>query len=145
MEWQYTLVDLPTIARRILSTYGAKRVYALEGELGAGKTTLVAELCRQLGVRVPTSSPTFSIVNSYPSPRGEVLHLDAYRLDTTEEALAAGLEEQIATAPYAVFIEWPAVLEPLLPDDVVFMRLSHDSTDSVQRRRLTITTGHPAS
>jgi tRNA threonylcarbamoyladenosine biosynthesis protein TsaE len=145
MQWHYTLDELPDIARQLLFTYGGKRVYALEGELGAGKTTLVAEMCRQLGVSEPTSSPTFSIANSYPTPEGDILHLDAYRLDSVEEALAAGLEEQIADARYAVFVEWPAVLEPLLPDDVVFLRLFHDSSESTDRRRLTITTGLPAS
>jgi tRNA threonylcarbamoyladenosine biosynthesis protein TsaE len=139
MQRQYTLDDLPEIARLILAEYGRDRVYALEGQLGAGKTTLVAELCRQLGATVTASSPTFSIVNSYPSPAGDILHLDAYRLEDIAEALDAGLEEQIAEAPTAVFVEWPAVIKPLLPEDVVFLRLSHDSSESVRRRRLTIT------
>jgi tRNA threonylcarbamoyladenosine biosynthesis protein TsaE len=95
------------------------------GELGAGKTTLVAEMCRQLGVSESTSSPTFSIVNQYEGKDGIIYHLDCYRLDSVEEAIGAGLEELLAEAPGTVFIEWPAIIEPLLPDNAVILRLDH--------------------
>lgn len=121
----YTSNDLPKVATNLLQEYGVNRVYALMGELGAGKTTLVAEMCRQLGVSESTSSPTFSIVNQYEGKEGIIYHLDCYRLDTVEEAISAGLEEMLAEAPSTVFIEWPAVIEPLLPDDAVILRLGH--------------------
>ncbi|MEM9930043.1 MAG: tRNA (adenosine(37)-N6)-threonylcarbamoyltransferase complex ATPase subunit type 1 TsaE [Bacteroidota bacterium] len=122
---EYTPTDLPRVAADILSTYGAKRVFALLGELGAGKTTLVAELCRQLGVSTPTSSPTFSIVNEYDGTDGIIYHLDCYRLESVEEAIAAGLEDLFEAPANAVFVEWPAVIEPLLPEDTVVIRLGH--------------------
>jgi tRNA threonylcarbamoyladenosine biosynthesis protein TsaE len=128
----YTPNDLPQVAAALLQEYGPNRVYALIGELGAGKTTLVAEMCRQLGVVEPTSSPTFSIVNQYKGDGGIIYHLDCYRLDTVEEAIRAGLEELLAEAPGTVFIEWPAVIEALLPDDAVVLRLSH-SEDGASR------------
>ena len=112
--------------------------------MGAGKTTLVRELCRCLGVTGPVSSPTFSIVNTYAAPAGEVYHLDCYRLGDLHEALDAGLEELIAGAPGAVFVEWPEVIEPLLPPGVVFLRLSHDPEGN-DRRRLNVITGYSAS
>ncbi|MBB4079128.1 tRNA threonylcarbamoyladenosine biosynthesis protein TsaE [Lewinella aquimaris] len=149
MDIWYTLDDLSRVATQLLTTYGNQRIYTLEGELGTGKTTLVAELCRQLKVSEPVSSPTFSIVNEYRTAAGGTIHhLDCYRLESVEEAIEAGLEELLATAPAttadAVFVEWPAVIEPLLPDRVVFLSLYHDP-DGGGRRRLSINTGHPPS
>lgn len=144
MEMWYSLQDLPAVAARLLAHTGHERTFALTGELGAGKTTLVAELCRQMGVEEPVSSPTFSIVNEYRGARGTVYHLDCYRLEDVEEAIAAGLEELLATAAGAVFVEWPAVIEPLLPPDVVFLRLGHDPQGGEQRH-LSITGGESVS
>ena len=142
MELTYSLAEVPEVAGRILDRYGPDAVYALEGDLGAGKTTLVAELCRRLGVREPVSSPTFSIVNEYDGERGTIYHLDCYRLRDAAEAVEAGIEELLETAPGAVFVEWPAVIEPLLPEGVVFLRFRHDTPDG-GRRHLHITTGRP--
>ncbi|MGB3801182.1 MAG: tRNA (adenosine(37)-N6)-threonylcarbamoyltransferase complex ATPase subunit type 1 TsaE [Lewinella sp.] len=140
MEITYRLPEVPQVAERVLAHAGSERIFALEGELGAGKTTLVAEMCRRLGVTEPVSSPTFSIVNEYDGREGTIYHLDAYRLNSIMEAVDAGIEELLQTAESAVFVEWPAVLEPLLPDGVVFLRLRHDSADG-GRRHLEITTG----
>ncbi|PPK87646.1 tRNA threonylcarbamoyladenosine biosynthesis protein TsaE [Neolewinella xylanilytica] len=140
MKITYALDAVPEVAARLLREVGTDRIYALEGALGAGKTTLVREICRQLGVTDPVSSPTFSIVNTYSSPAGVIYHLDCYRLECVEEAIDAGIEELLETAESAVFVEWPAVIEPLLPDDVVFLRFDHDATDP-ERRHLQITTG----
>ncbi|WP_116127575.1 tRNA (adenosine(37)-N6)-threonylcarbamoyltransferase complex ATPase subunit type 1 TsaE [Lewinella sp. IMCC34183] len=136
MQLTYTLGELPAVAARILA--GGGRVFALTGDLGAGKTTLVAELCRQLGVTEPVSSPTYGIVNVYDGTAGEIYHLDCYRLADTGEALDAGLEEVLGADAGAVFVEWPEVIEPLLPADVVFLRLGHDPQGR-GRRHLTIT------
>ncbi|CAH1001425.1 tRNA threonylcarbamoyladenosine biosynthesis protein TsaE [Neolewinella maritima] len=142
MDIHYTLPELPVLASKLLAEYGRDTVYALEGELGTGKTTLVAELCRQLGVTEPVSSPTYSIVNTYASPAGPVYHLDCYRLQDVAEAVDAGLEELLdaptANGAAAVFIEWPAVIQPLLPPDVVFLRLYHLATE--EQRRIHVTT-----
>jgi len=122
----YKLAELPDLVTRLLAEHGHHRTYALLGELGAGKTTLVAEYCRQLGVTEPTSSPTFSIVNRYTGAKGPVYHLDAYRLESIQEALDAGLEE-IFTGheTCTVFVEWPRVIEDLLPENTVVLRLGH--------------------
>ena len=123
---RYTSAQIPALASQLIEQLGRNRTYALLGELGAGKTTLVAEMCRQLGVKEPTSSPTFSIVNQYATTEGPVYHLDCYRLETIREALDAGLEELFAGhEEYPIFVEWPAVVEDLLPDDTVVLRLRH--------------------
>lgn len=123
---RYTSAQIPALASQLIEQLGRNRTYALLGELGAGKTTLVAEMCRQLGVKEPTSSPTFSIVNQYATAEGPVYHLDCYRLETIHEALDAGLEELFAGhEEYPIFVEWPAVVEDLLPDDTVVLRLHH--------------------
>lgn len=130
---RYTTAQIPALAGQLIEKLGRNRTYALLGELGAGKTTLVAEMCRQLGVTEPTSSPTFSIVNQYATAEGTVYHLDCYRLETIHEALDAGLEELFAGHEgYPIFVEWPAVVEDLLPDDTVVLRLSH-GTDGTTR------------
>lgn len=122
----YTLAELSNIVADLITAHGPNSTYALLGDLGAGKTTLVAEFCRQLGVTEPTSSPTFSIVNQYVGAQGSVYHLDCYRLESLEEALAAGLEDIFATHEnHTIFIEWPRVIEALLPDDTVVLRLGH--------------------
>lgn len=121
----YSSADLPQVAAALLRDYGPTRVFALVGELGAGKTTLVAELCRQLGVTEPTSSPTFSIVNQYRGANGTVYHLDCYRLESLQEALDTGLEDIFEQTESPVFVEWPAVIEALLPEDTVILRLRH--------------------
>lgn len=142
-EITYALEELPEVARTILAHFGPQRVYALVGELGAGKTTLVSEMCQQLGVTEPTSSPTFSIVNTYAGATGTVFHLDCYRLESLEEALAAGIEELFMATEGTLFVEWPAIIEPLLPPDVVYLHLGH--LPGGHSRQLQPTIGHPLS
>ncbi len=89
---RYTPDQIPTLATRLIESMGRNRTYALLGELGAGKTTLVSEFCRPLGVTEPTSSPTFSIVNQYETPAGPVYYLACYRLNSIHAPPDAGLE-----------------------------------------------------
>lgn len=135
----YTLDDLPRVAADLIQRFGTDHIYTLEGNLGAGKTTLVAEIAKQLGVTEPTSSPTFSILNQYEGTAGRIYHLDCYRLKSIEEALDAGLEEIVNEAGATVFIEWPEVIEPLLPSGVTNLRLEHSPTGG--SRQLTIDSG----
>lgn len=127
MDTWYTLQDLPATARRLIERYGKETVYALSGDLGSGKTTLVVEMCRQLGVADGVSSPSYGIVNEYGAPGAKTVHhLDCYRLNDVTEAIDAGIEDLLERADGTVFIEWPAVIEPLLPPGVVFLHLTHD-------------------
>lgn len=109
------LSELDAAARQILSRFPTDRIFLLYGEMGAGKTTLVNAFCRVLGVSDSTSSPTFSIVNEYRSPRSLIYHFDFYRLKNEEEALDLGYEEYFYTDAYC-FVEWPEKIPNLLPE-----------------------------
>ncbi len=103
---------LQAVADTLLSLlHKGYRVILLEGELGAGKTTLTQMLCRQIGVTEPVSSPTFSLVNEYTSPAfGTVYHMDLYRLEKEGDLVQIGLEEYLDSGQLCM-IEWPAIAE----------------------------------
>ena len=132
------LSDLPRAATQLRARLGATRVLLLNGDLGAGKTTLVQQLCAQLGVAEAVSSPTFALVNEYRRtlPGGgtePVYHLDLYRLKDAEEAVQMGLEEYLYSGYYCL-VEWPDVAEGLYPADSVRVRL--ETVDVATRKVL---------
>jgi len=97
------------------------RVFAFEGQMGAGKTTFIKTLCEAMGTEDVVNSPTFAIVNVYDVKqpyKGEVYHFDCYRLKEIREALDFGAEEYLYSGNYC-FIEWPEKIEALLPEDTV--------------------------
>ncbi len=115
--------EAESVARLILQSHPEARVFALHGELGAGKTTLIKGFCAALGVHDQASSPTFAIVNEYRSDHGgPVYHFDLYRLKNAEELQGIGFTEYIDSGAYC-FIEWPELAMGLLPDDALHVRL----------------------
>lgn len=116
------IADLDRAAREFVGMMTDATVYAFHGEMGAGKTTFIAALCRALGVRddEATSSPSFAIINEYRSDTTAELiyHFDLYRLETVEEALDLGVEDYFDSGALCL-LEWPERIEPLLPDDTV--------------------------
>jgi tRNA threonylcarbamoyladenosine biosynthesis protein TsaE len=118
---------LPALVPKLLEALAGRRKIALYGEMGAGKTTLVKAICQHLGVRGNTASPTFSLVNEYSyteSDGSEALfhHLDLYRLRTAQEAFDIGLEDLLYDPWYCV-IEWPQLVETLLPEETVRLEI----------------------
>lgn len=114
-EWTVnSLSELTHVAKELLALVGDNRVVCFHGELGAGKTTLIKEICRQLGVSEEVQSPSFSIVNEYVDANNEpVYHFDFYRLKTEEEAYDLGYEQYFFSG-YFCFIEWPEKVAGLL-------------------------------
>ena len=112
-------------ALEILRAVEPHRVLAFDGQMGAGKTTFIKKLCEEMGTVDVVNSPTFAIVNVYDVERpyrGEVYHFDCYRLKDIREAMDFGAEEYLYSGNYC-FIEWPEMIEPLLPDDTVYVRI----------------------
>ncbi len=111
--------QLDQVAEAILKAHPEERVFGFYGEMGAGKTTLIKALCRSLGVRDVTSSPTFAIINEYWTEAGEPLyHFDFYRIDEPADATRVGFEEYLYSGHYC-FIEWTEKVEEILQGDFV--------------------------
>ena len=113
------------------------RVFAFDGQMGAGKTTFIKKLCEQMGTMDVVNSPTFAIVNVYDVEqpyKGEVYHFDCYRLKDIREAMDFGAEEYLYSGNYC-FIEWPEKIEALLPEDTVWVKITPQADGS---RRLEI-------
>ena len=110
----------------LLKECGDRRVLAFDGVMGAGKTTLIKQLVEAMGSTDVVNSPTFAIVNVYDVEqpyKGEVYHFDCYRLKDIREALDFGAEEYLYSGNYC-FIEWPEMIDALLPEDTVRVRIT---------------------
>ena len=125
----YTLDEIDTVAKQLLDST-SDTIFLFYGEMGAGKTTLIKALEKQLGVKHETSSPTFSLVNEYEGSDKNIYHFDFYRLKNEEEALDMGFEDYLATDHY-IFIEWPDKIASFLPENCKKVKIT--STDVHQR------------
>ena len=106
--------QLPEVARKLLEAHPQERVFGFFGEMGTGKTTLIKEICRQLGVEGGMTSPTFAIVNEYWTRNGEPLyHFDFYRIEDPDDATRIGFQDYLYSGNYC-FIEWTDKVETLL-------------------------------
>jgi len=115
------LTHIHEAAREFISQIGSHKVFAFYGKMGAGKTTFVKAVCEELGVEDVITSPTFAIVNEYTphgSSEGGIYHFDFYRIKKLEEVYDMGYEDYFYSGALC-FIEWPELIEELLPDDAV--------------------------
>jgi tRNA threonylcarbamoyladenosine biosynthesis protein TsaE len=122
MEHTYTIDDLPEVAGMILSNASTKTLL-FYGDMGVGKTTLIKELAKKLGVQDTLSSPTYSIVNEYLLDSDKLYHFDFYRIKTEEEALDIGIEDYFDSDHWKL-IEWPEKISNLLPEDNTKIQLT---------------------
>jgi tRNA threonylcarbamoyladenosine biosynthesis protein TsaE len=118
-----SLEDLPAAASVLLEETRQEPILLFEGPMGAGKTTLIKELCRQMGVQENVSSPTFALVNEYETKTGNLIyHFDFYRINEEREALAIGALEYFDSGNMCL-IEWPSMIPNLLPEHYLLVTL----------------------
>ena len=116
MEIVFTLDELELVAQKVIDQHPSK-VILFHGEMGVGKTTLIKQLCKTLGVSSATSSPTFSLVNEYETIDNQVVyHFDFYRLKNEMEALDMGADDYFYSGNWC-FIEWAEKIPSLIPDE----------------------------
>ncbi len=130
MDAIFGLPQIEQVAKALWKEGKKNKVWAFHADMGSGKTTFIHALCTYLGVTDAISSPTFAIVNQYQSKEaGVLLHMDWYRLKDEEEAIMAGIEDQLLSNQYC-FIEWPEKAAGLLPDDTfhVYIQLLDAAT-----------------
>ena len=134
-----SLEQLEQAAYKFMTEMGDYTVFAFYGEMGAGKTTFINELCKQLGVETDiTNSPSFAIINEYRSDTTAELiyHFDCYRIENEAEAQDIGAEDYFDSGALC-FIEWPERIDGLLPDDTVRVDITVNPADHSRTVKMT--------
>lgn len=123
------LSEIDILANRFVENMNHRKVFAFYGEMGAGKTTFIKAVCKILGVTETITSPTFAIINEYKKSDSEaIFHFDFYRIKNIEEAYDFGYEDYFYSGQLC-FIEWPELVEPLLPENVVRVQITVQDND----------------
>ena len=117
------LKEASSVAKSLLDFAGDTKLFLFYAPMGAGKTTLIKELCKQLGSKNHFSSPTYSIINEYEYSNGKIYHFDLYRLKSEEELLDLGIEEHLESNNYC-FFEWPELVEALVPSSYLKIEIT---------------------
>ncbi|MCY7409473.1 MAG: tRNA (adenosine(37)-N6)-threonylcarbamoyltransferase complex ATPase subunit type 1 TsaE, partial [Chitinophagales bacterium] len=119
--------ELASVAKNILMQCEGRKIFAFEGEMASGKTTIIKALCKELGIEGNAVSPTFSIVNEYKGEKN-IFHIDLYRVKNMNEALDIGIEEYLSGNEFC-FIEWPGLILSLLPHETVKINICAKEKD----------------
>lgn len=121
--------ELAMVANALIEKHPDARIFAFFGQMGAGKTTFIKTLCQLMQVTDNVASPTFSLINEYhTTPGRRVYHFDFYRIKKFEEAFDLGYEDYFYSGDYC-FVEWPELIEPLLPEDTVNVYITANEAD----------------
>lgn len=121
-----SLDGIADAARQFVDAMGENKVFAMFGPMGVGKTTFVKAVCEILGIEDTITSPTFAIVNEYRTNTGDqIFHFDFYRIRKVEEVYDMGYEDYVYSGAVC-FLEWPELIEELLPEDAVRVTLSEE-------------------
>lgn len=124
-----SLDNIADAAREFVSHIGEHRVFAFYGNMGAGKTTFIKAVCEELGVSDDVSSPTFAIVNEYASEMGPIYHFDFYRIKNISEVIDLGFEDY-AYSGCLCFMEWPQLIDEILPEETVHVHIAEQGDGS---------------
>ena len=133
MEIQINDLDhIRETAREFIDNMGNRKVFAFYGKMGAGKTTFIKAVCEELGVEDVITSPTFAIINEYSGKDDTIYHFDFYRIKKLEEVYDMGYEDYFYSGAIC-FIEWPELIEEVLPEDAVKVQIieKEDGTRAV--------------
>lgn len=115
--------ELKSVAKKLLSRFPDARIFAFYGKMGAGKTTFIQVICRLLDSEDNVTSPTFALINEYKTQSLQsIFHFDFYRIKNLEEAYDLGYEDYLYSGNYCL-IEWPELIEPLLPENIVRIKI----------------------
>lgn len=132
MELNFTLDNITAAANKFIEVTANYAVFALHGDMGAGKTTFVHAVCEAMGIKDNISSPTFSIINQYTNKEARIVyHIDLYRLKDEEEAMQAGVEDCLYSGN-TCFVEWPDRASGILPDDTLHVTIT--AIDMITRK-----------
>ncbi len=125
-----SIKGLEKAAEKLVETFSEQRVFAFYGKMGAGKTTFIQAICRALGSSDNVTSPTFALINEYKTPeQNSIFHFDFYRIKNLEEAFDLGYEDYLYSGLYCL-IEWPEMIEPLLPEKMVEVKIEVNNDES---------------
>ncbi len=129
-------IEIPSIdniqeaARQFVSLMGKGKVFAFYGKMGAGKTTFIKAICKELGVEDVITSPTFALVNEYTAGNGDpVYHFDFYRIKKIDEVYDMGYEDYFYSGALCL-LEWPELVEELLPQETVSITITVSDNDA---------------
>ena len=130
MEINFNETELGEAANKFLSALGDVRIVTFEGDLGAGKTTLILSICKALGVDDDMGSPTFPIIHEYADKKGNpIYHIDLYRLNDAQEAIQAGVQDCLDSGHFC-FVEWPVRASALFGEGVAHCRIKTTGTNT---------------
>lgn len=132
------LDELPQVAKKIIKFANSQTILLLNGEMGAGKTTLCKAICAELGVIDRVSSPTFAIVNQYlTKSQKTIYHFDFYRLKDETEALAIGIDEYFDSGCLCL-IEWASKIPALIPENYLEITITRDNLVQSEERKINL-------
>ncbi len=132
MQVTYTLQEINNVVKALYNSFNNIKIWAFYAPMGAGKTTLIHQLCAYLEVEDEVSSPTFAIINQYKSVKeNTIYHMDWYRIKDEEEAIQAGVEDVLYSRNLCL-IEWPSIAESLLPN--TFLKIEIEIIDAQTRK-----------
>lgn len=128
MKKKYTITELNQVSKELIANFTAPKILLFYGEMGVGKTTLIKEIAKHLGVTDKTSSPTFSLVNEYQGKDNTVFHFDFYRIEDETEVYDIGIEDYFYQNAWCL-VEWPERIPNIIPENAIKISISKDENE----------------